>query len=514
MKKSSVASLVTPVILCGGSGTRLWPLSRLGFPKQFLALYGDNSTQTLFQQAITRINAIGNAQIDLASTLIVSNEDHRFLVLEQLRELKGIEALLLLEPVGRNTAPALSLAALQAISEIGNSSVVVKNHDQGQIERADPILVITPADQIVQNQTAFVKALQDCVAVVAEDKNKKTIAILGITPSAPETGYGYIQRNASKGKNNEFTVTQFVEKPDAKTAQTYLDEGNYFWNSGMFVMRTSTWLDALQQFNPYMLKVTKNAWQVKSRDFFDLIEIIRPGKDEFESIPSESIDYVVIEKCPNSHFLVKMVELNAGWNDLGAWEAVWQAGNKDSDKNFVAGDVILSDSKNCLVYSSSRLVSTLGLENIIIVETPDALLVADKAKSQDVKNIITQLGLKNNELKDLHRKVSRPWGWYDSIDQGENFKVKRIQVKPGASLSLQKHQYRAEHWIVVKGVAEITNGDQFITLKENQSTYIPKGQIHRLTNPGSVPLEIIEVQSGSYLGEDDIVRFEDGYGRT
>jgi mannose-1-phosphate guanylyltransferase/mannose-6-phosphate isomerase len=514
MNKSPTASLVTPVILCGGSGTRLWPLSRSGFPKQFLVLSGNDSNQTLFQQAITRINAIGSAQIDLGPTIIVSNEDHRFLALDQLRELKDIEAMLLLEPVGRNTAPALSLAALLAISEIGNSSGVDKNQDESQTEGPDPILVITPADQIVQNQTAFVKALQDCVAVVIEDHNKKTIAILGITPTVPETGYGYIQRNTIKGKNNEFSVAQFVEKPDAKTAQTYLADGNYLWNSGMFVMRTSTWLDALQQFEPDILKASERAWQVRSTDNFDLVDMIRPGKDEFASIPSKSIDYGVIEKCPNSRFLVKMVELNAGWNDLGAWEAVWQAGNKDSDKNVVAGDVLLSNSKNCLVYSSSRLVSTLGLDNIVIVETPDALLVADKSKSQDVKNIVAQLGLKKEELKDLHRKVYRPWGWYDNIDQGERFKVKRIQVKPGASLSLQKHRYRAEHWIVVKGIAEVTNGDEKITLKENQSTYIPMGQTHRLANRGSESLEIIEVQSGEYLGEDDIIRIEDKYGRS
>ena len=514
MSSSIKPCFVTPVILCGGSGTRLWPLSRSGFPKQFLVLSGDDSNKSLFQQAITRTNAIRNAQIDLGPTIIVSNENHRFLALDQLRELKDIEAVLLLEPVGRNTAPALTLATLLAISGMGNSSGVDKNKDESQIEEPDPILVITPADHTVQNQTAFVKALQDCVAVVVEDQNKKTIAILGITPTAPETGYGYIHRNASKGKNNEFSVAQFVEKPDAKTAHTYLADGNYLWNSGMLVMRTSTWLDALKQFEPDIFKASESAWQVKSRDNFDLVEIIRPGKDEFASSPSKSIDYAVIEKCSNSRFLIKMVELNAGWSDLGAWEAVWQAGNKDSDKNVVSGDVMLSNSKNCLVYSSSRLVSTLGLENIVIVETPDAMLVADKSKSQDVKNIVTQLGLKKEELKNLHRKVYRPWGWYDSIDKGERFKVKRIQVKPGASLSLQKHRHRSEHWIVIKGIAEVTNGDEIIILKENQSTYIPMGKTHRLANRGSEPLEIIEVQSGEYLGEDDIIRIEDKYGRS
>jgi mannose-1-phosphate guanylyltransferase/mannose-6-phosphate isomerase len=501
MSTSTTSSLVVPVILCGGSGTRLWPLSRAGFPKQFLVLSGDDSNQSLFQQAITRVNAIGNEHIELSQTLIVTNEEHRFLALDQLRELKNIEATLLLEPIGRNTAPALSLAALHAL-------------DQSQIEGSDPILVITPADQTVKNQAAFVKALQDCVAIVSEDQSNKTLAILGITPTAPETGYGYIQRRSAKGKNNEFAVAQFVEKPDAKTAQAYLEDGNYLWNAGMFVVRASTWLAALQEFRADIFETSQNAWQTKSEDSASLCQFIRPGKEEFKNIPSESIDYAVIEKCPGSRFTVKMVELNAGWNDLGAWEAVWQVGHKDQDKNVTSGDVMLSDSKNCLVYSSGRLVSAVGLENIVIIETPDAILVADKAKSQDVKNIVSQLGSKNDELKDLHRKVSRPWGWYDSIDQGENFKVKRIQVKPGASLSLQKHQHRAEHWVVVKGIAEITNGDQVINLKENQSTYIPKGQNHRLANPGSGPLEIIEVQSGGYLGEDDIVRFEDIYKRV
>jgi mannose-1-phosphate guanylyltransferase/mannose-6-phosphate isomerase len=279
-------------------------------------------------------------------------------------------------------------------------------------------------------------------------------------------------------------------------------------------VRASTWLAALKEFRADIFATSQNAWQTKSEDIASPCQFIRPGKEEFKNIPSESIDYAVIEKCQGSRFAVKMVELNAGWNDLGAWEAVWQVGQKDQDENVTSGDVMLSDSKNCLVYSSGRLVSALGLDNIVIIETPDAILVADKSKSQDVKNIVAQLGSKNDELKDLHRKVSRPWGWYDSIDQGENFKVKRIQVKSGASLSLQKHQHRAEHWVVVKGIAEITNGDQVITLKENQSTYIPKGQTHRLANPGSGPLEIIEVQSGGYLGEDDIIRIEDTYGRS
>lgn len=499
---------VTPVILCGGSGTRLWPLSRSGFPKQFLVLSGDDSGQSLFQQAVERINAIEAPQIHLGKTLIVTNEEHRFLALEQLRELKtehkNFEATLLLEPVGRNTAPALTLAALQATNTL----------DQNSIKNNDPILVITPADQTIKNSEVFTKALQNCIATVSADIDKKTIAILGITPSAAETGYGYIKRAGEIGIHQEYTVDKFVEKPDAKTAQTYIDDGSYLWNSGMFVMYASTWLAALQEFRPDIFSASEKAWASKTQDQADQATFVRPDKELFKSIPSESIDYAVIEKCPGSKtFSVKMVELGAGWNDLGAWDAVWQVGKQDEHGNVTAGDVIASGTSNTLVHSSGRLVSAVGVDNLIIVETPDAVLVANRKNSQDVKHIVNQLERQGREEKNLHRKVARPWGWYDSVDEGERFKVKRIQVKPGASLSLQMHHHRAEHWIVVKGVAQITNGDHVITLTENQSTYIPQGQTHRLTNPGTTPLEIIEVQSGSYLGEDDIVRFEDSYGR-
>ena len=506
MTKASPSISVIPVILCGGSGTRLWPLSRSGFPKQFLVLSGDDSNQSLFQQAIQRINAIGGQHqnqtketpIELGSTLIVTNEEHRFLALDQLRELKHIHATLLLEPVGRNTAPALTLGAFQA-------------KDAGEI---DPILVITPADQTIQNQAAFIKALQDCVAVVNADDSKQTIAILGITPTAPETGYGYIKRNVKQGSHSEYAVERFVEKPDAQTAQMYLADGNYLWNSGMFVMRASTWLSALKEFRPDIFGATETAWVARTVDEAGQTAFIRPGKEIFQTISSESIDYAVIERCPESNkFNVKMIELSAGWNDLGAWDAVWQVGKQDENGNVTTGDAIISNSKNSLIHSTNRLVSAVGVDNLIIVETADAVLVADRKNSQDVKHIVNQLEKQKREEKNLHRKVARPWGWYDSVDEGERFKVKRIQVKPGASLSLQMHHHRAEHWIVVKGVAEITNGDQVITLTENQSTYIPQGQTHRLANPGNTPLEIIEVQSGSYLGEDDIIRFEDSYGR-
>ncbi|QWD60420.1 mannose-1-phosphate guanylyltransferase/mannose-6-phosphate isomerase [Polynucleobacter sp. MWH-UH35A] len=490
-------ALVIPVILCGGSGTRLWPLSRSGFPKQFLVLSGDGSSQSLFQQAVERINSVASSKNTLGNTLVVTNEDHRFLVLDQLREMKSVHATLLLEPVGRNTAPALSMAAFCA-QQLA--------HDQ------DPILVITPADQTIQNSVAFTKALQDCIDVVEE--NKQSIAILGITPTAPETGYGYIQRSGAKDQHNAFVVDRFVEKPDCQTAQSYLAEGGYLWNSGMFVLKASTWLSALEEYRSDIYKASEKAWQTQSEDQADGVQFIRPGKEEFMAIPSESIDYAVIEKCPKSAYTIKMVELDAGWNDLGAWDAVWQVGKQDQDGNVTSGDTLLTNSKNSLVHANSRLVSAVGVENLIIVETADAVLVADRKNSQDVKNIVNLLESQRREEKSLHRKVARPWGWYDSVDEGERFKVKRIQVKPGASLSLQMHHHRAEHWIVVKGVAEVTNGDQVITLKENQSTYIPRGQTHRLSNLGETPLEIIEVQSGGYLGEDDIVRFEDTYGRN
>lgn len=501
--------LIHPVILCGGSGTRLWPLSRAGFPKQFLALSGNDQNTSLFQEAVERLNQIGGksssvttgAAITLGSTVIVTNEDHRFLVLDQLREMEGINATLLLEPAGRNTAPALTLAALYAKEASANAD-------------SDPILVITPADQTIQNADAFTSALQRCIALVADDASKQTIAILGITPTAPETGYGYIKRAAHQGNFGEYAVEQFAEKPNLETAKAYLDSGNYFWNSGMFVLRASTWLTALQEYRADILVATQKAWDQKTEDQADGTRFVRPNKALFNSIPSESIDYAVIEKCPGSHYQIKMVELNAGWNDLGAWDAVWQVGNKDVEGNVTSGDVLLSNSRNSLVHASSRLVSTVGLDNVIVIETADAVLVADRSQSQDVKHIVNQLEAQQREEKNLHRKVARPWGWYDSVDEGERFKVKRIQVKPGASLSLQMHHHRAEHWIVVKGTAEITNGDQVILLTENQSTYIPQGQTHRLANPGKTPLEIIEVQSGSYLGEDDIVRFEDTYGRS
>jgi len=468
---------VQPVVMAGGSGTRLWPLSRAGFPKQFLVLSGNTS---LFQQAVSRLDGLADAQLEVAAPVIVGNEEHRFLVLDQLRELKTEPAAVLLEPTGRNTAPAVTLAALQAL-ESG----------------ADPVLVVTSADQTVTDGAAFTAALRGAVAMAAEG----AITVLGITPDRPETGYGYIRADGAK-------VAQFVEKPDAATAEKYVASGAYYWNAGMFVLKASVWMAALERFRPDIATACRAAWAARATD----AKFVRPGKAEFTAVPSESVDYAVMEKCPGV-LDIRMQALSAGWNDLGAWEAVWQVAEKDASGNASTGDAILSDSRNTLVHATSRLVSVVGLDDVVVVETPDAVLVTSREKSQDVKNIVNQLGREQRGEQVLHRKVHRPWGWYDSIDHGPRHQVKRIMVKPGASLSLQMHHHRAEHWIVVCGTAEVTNGDKVIMLTENQSTYIPLGQTHRLANPGKVPLEIIEVQSGSYLGEDDIVRFEDTYGR-
>jgi len=486
---------VIPVILCGGSGARLWPLSRRGFPKQFWILNpGDSvhSNQSLFQQAVLRANSVSGDQITLGVTLILTNEEHRFLALDQLRELSNIKSRILLEPLGKNTAPALTLAALFA-------------KDQA----CDPILLVTPADQAIVNVAALSEALRESIAVAQSG----SIAILGIQPDSAQTGYGYVQSRPSRYPDEQDDVERFVEKPDAKTAQLYLEQGNYLWNSGMFVLKASVWLSALGFFRPDILSTTEKAWQNCHQDGAGDTLFIRPEKESFADIPAESIDYAVIEKCPGTQFPIKMIKLDAGWSDLGAWDAVWKIGKADANGNVSTGDVLLNNVHNSLVHSSSRLVGVVGVQDLVIVETADAILVADRSSSQNVKNIVAQLDQKSREEKNLHRKVFRPWGWYDSVDEGEHFKVKRIQVKSGASLSLQMHHHRAEHWIVVKGVAKIHNGDQILILRENQSTYIPQGQKHRLSNPGLDPLEIIEVQSGSYLGEDDIVRFDDVYGR-
>lgn len=477
---------VVPVIMAGGSGTRLWPLSRAGFPKQFLVLTGNRS---LFQQAALRLDTLSGDGLTVGAPLVVGNEEHRFLILEQLREIGRDDAAVLLEPAGRNTAPALTLAALQAMAE-GD----------------DPVLVVLSADQTIAQDEVFVERLQKSARVAASG----AIVILGIPPDRPETGFGYVRAVAGKSALGDRVVERFVEKPALDTARRYLAEGGYFWNAGMFVLKASVWLAALRAFRPDVLAATEKAFAARTIDR----AFVRPSREDFLAVPAESIDYAVIEKCPGSAFPIRMLALDAGWSDLGAWDAVWQSGERDPAGNVCRGDTWVSDSRDSLVFASSRLVAAVGLDNVVVVETPDAVLVTTRERSQAVKQVVAALEKNRREEHMVHRKVHRPWGWYDGIDQGPRFKVKRIMVKPGASLSLQMHHHRAEHWIVVSGTAEVTCGERRMLVSENQSTYIPLGEKHRLANPGSIPLEIIEVQSGSYLGEDDIVRFEDTYGRT
>ncbi|HET9977321.1 MAG TPA: mannose-1-phosphate guanylyltransferase/mannose-6-phosphate isomerase [Burkholderiaceae bacterium] len=472
---------VQPVVMAGGSGTRLWPLSRAAYPKQFVALTADQ--RSLYQQALLRLAALAADDIALAAPLTVSNEEHRFMALDQARELGPEPGRLVLEPVGRNTAPAMTLAALAAT-------------DAG----ADPVLVVVAADHVIPDTEAFARTARRAVTLAQTG----SVVLLGITPSRPETGYGYILAGADE------RVQRFVEKPDLATAEGYLAAGGYLWNSGMFVVRASVWLAALAQLRPDILEATRRAWDARTTD----ASFVRPDKAAFAAVPAESIDYAVMERCPGSAFDIRVVPLDAGWSDVGAWDAVWQLAAKDALGNAALGDVIVADSRNTLVHATSRLVCLVGADNLMVVETPDAVLVADRERSQDVKKIVAALEAQGREEKNLHRKVHRPWGWYDGLDQGERHQVKRILVKPGASLSLQMHRHRAEHWIVVRGEAEVTNGERVFTLRENESTFIPQGQKHRLANRGSEPLEIIEVQSGAYLGEDDIVRFEDTYGRA
>jgi mannose-1-phosphate guanylyltransferase/mannose-6-phosphate isomerase len=483
-----------PVLMAGGSGTRLWPLSRAQHPKQFLVLHGNRS---LFQQAAARLGGLAASDISMGAPCVVGNEEHRFLILDQLRELALPQATVLLEPAARNTAPAMTLAALHACGG-----------------GADPVLVVTPADQTVADAEAFGAAVNDAIRVAAAG----AIVLLGITPDRPETGFGYIRTATDGATGGALKIERFVEKPDLATAEGYLREGGYYWNSGMFVVRASVWLAALERFRPDIAAAMQKAWTGRTTD----ASFVRPDAAAFAAVPSESIDYAVMERAAPKKvadsagpaFDMRMVPLSAGWSDLGAWDAVWQVGAKDAAGNCSVGDVLLRDSHDTLVHATSRLVGVVGLANVVVVETPDAILVADRGRSQEVKHIVAELDRCGRSEQTLHRKVHRPWGWYDSIDSGERFQVKRIMVKPGASLSLQMHHHRAEHWIVVSGTAEVTNGDQVSILSENQSTYIALGQVHRLANPGKVPLEIIEVQSGSYLGEDDIVRFEDTYGRV
>ena len=474
-----------PVILCGGAGTRLWPLSRSGFPKQFLCLNGNLS---LLQQTAQRLMAIQDPSINLSEPIVVANEEHRFVVQEQMREAEISPSSLLLEPLGRNTAPALTFAALCA----------VESDD-------DPLLIVAASDQIVQDTHAHTSSLCTAIHMAASG----SLVVLGIKPTRPETGYGYIQIG-ERDEPGIYKVARFVEKPDRSTAQRYLDEGDYYWNAGMFVLKASLWLDLISQFRPDIAETTLKSWELRKTDN----DFIRPDPVTYASIPDDSIDYAVMERCAGRSQKVCVVPLDAGWSDLGLWDAVWDVLPKDAQGNVIQGEAIAHETSDCLIHASHRLVATVGVEGLVVVETADAVLVLARSRSQEVKHVVQSLGKMKRSEQITHRKVHRPWGWYDSVDEGERFKVKRIRVKPGASLSLQKHYHRAEHWIVVKGTAEITNGESQVVLTENQSTYIPLGVVHRLSNPGAIPLEIIEVQSGCYLGEDDIIRIEDRYGRN
>ena len=476
---------ITPVILCGGSGSRLWPLSRSSYPKQFITLTGSES---LFQMAVKRVNHFSSTEFNVSDTLVVTNEEHRFIALEQLQKSGITSAKILLEPVGRNTAPALTIAAM-----------IARNED------VDPILIVTPSDQIIRDSETFSKALRSCVKAASEG----SIVIMGVTPDKPETGYGYIKHDLSAGKFNEFTVEQFTEKPSLEKAKIYIESKNFLWNSGIFVVRASIWLNAIKSLRLDIFEASLNALKKNTKDS----QFIRPDQENFSKIPSESIDYAVIEKCNAAGIPLKVVPLDAGWSDLGSWDRLWSYENKNKTGNVTHGDVVIKDTNNSLIHSTHRLVGVLGLEDVVVVETADAVLVANRKNSQDVKDIVTKLDKEKRTEGTHHSKVHRPWGWYMTIDEGKNFKVKRIQVNPGASLSLQRHSKRAEHWVVVKGTAKVESGDKEMILIKNESTFIPLGELHRLSNPKNIPLEIIEVQSGEYLGEDDIERIEDHYGR-
>ncbi len=462
-----------PVILSGGSGTRLWPLSREAYPKQFLALAGE---LTMLQATWQRIAPIAGR-----APLVVANEEHRFVAADQLQQL-GVQPLaILLEPIGRNTAPAIAVAALEATRD-------------GE----DAVLLVLPSDHVIADEAAFRAAVLRALPAAREGK----LVTFGIVPTGPETGYGYIK---AAGTGDVRAVDRFVEKPDAETAAQYVQSGQYFWNSGMFLFKASRYLAELEKFNPAMLAASRSAWQQARRD----ADFTRLDRDAFAAVPSDSIDYAVMEKTAEA----VVVPLDAGWNDVGSWTALRDVSAQDSDGNAHHGDVIAIDCRNTYAYGE-RLIALVGLDDVIVVETDDAVMVGRSDRMQEIKQVVAQLKADARPEATWHRKVYRPWGAYDSIDHGERFQVKRITVKPGATLSLQMHHHRAEHWVVVSGTAEVTRGEEVLLLTENQSTYIPLGVTHRLKNPGKLPLELIEVQSGSYLGEDDIVRFEDTYGRT
>jgi mannose-1-phosphate guanylyltransferase/mannose-6-phosphate isomerase len=477
---------VLPVILCGGSGTRLWPLSRQQFPKQMLNLGGEH---TMLQATALRIKAAALPEDwHLEFPLVVGQEECRFLTAEQLHQIGLTQARILLEPVGRNTAPALTLAALTATAS-------------GE----DPILVVMPADHVMSQPDKFREALHKAIPLATAGR----MVTFGIKPALPETGYGYIQCGAQIADSGATEIAQFVEKPDAETAQRYLAAGNYLWNSGIYIMRASTWLTQIARFRADILEACRVAMEMSTRD----TDFIRVGTAAFAGCPSDSIDYAVMERITGDSTLSAVLPLDAGWSDVGAWNALWEIGEKDAAGNVLEGDVFTLDSENMLVRAENRMVACIGMKDTVVVETPDVVLVANRDQLHLVKSAVAKLKLAGRSECDQHRKVHRPWGYYDSIDTGHRFQVKRIVVSPGACLSLQMHHHRAEHWVVVMGTAKVTRGDEQFLLSENQSAYIPLGTVHRLENPGVVPLEIIEVQSGAYLGEDDIVRFQDNYHR-
>lgn len=469
--------MILPVIVAGGTGSRLWPLSRQLNPKQFLPLA--DAEMSMLQATILRLRGL-----DAATPQLICNEQHRFLAAEQLRQLDMEHASILLEPVGRNTAPAIALAALQACKD-------------GQ----DPVLLVLAADHLIQDVPAFHASIQAALPLAQDGK----LVTFGVVPDRAETGYGYIEKGPAVGTGG-FAVSRFVEKPDLATACDYLASGNFFWNSGMFMFQASRYLQELERFQPQILVACRKALEGGTQD----MHFTRVDTDVFAACPDDSIDYAVMEKTADA----VMVPLDAGWSDIGSWSALWDVSPKDTHGNVFKGDVLSQASQNSYVHADSRLVTLVGVDDLVVVETKDAVLVAHKNKVQDVKKIVEQIKHRSRQEHINHREVYRPWGMYDSIDNGHRYQVKRITVKPGAKLSVQMHHHRAEHWIVVSGTAKVTNGERTYLVCENESTYIPIGQIHALENPGVINLELIEVQSGSYLGEDDIVRFEDKYGRA
>jgi mannose-1-phosphate guanylyltransferase/mannose-6-phosphate isomerase len=471
---------IHPVILCGGSGTRLWPMSRGGYPKQYLKLTSD---KTLLQQTALRLEGIAG----ITAPIVVTNNEQRFLVAEQLREAGTVPSSIVLEPVGRNTAPAIAAAALLALRS-----------------SPDALLLVLPSDHVILNEAAFARVAEAAAQVAKDDY----LVTFGIDPTEPHTGYGYIRRGEKiGGSSNAFGVAEFVEKPDAEKAARFIAEGGYYWNSGMFLLKASTYMEELRKYEPEIARQTTLSLELAKRDD----DFVRLDASAFQDCPNVSVDYAVMERTDRASVIAAA---DLGWNDIGSWTALAEIEKRDAQGNSLLGDVLTENVSNSYIRAEHRMVAAIGLENIVIVETADAVLVTHRDSTQDVKKIVERLKASGRKESVTHRRVVRPWGSYEGIDQGSRFQVKRIEVNPGAQLSLQMHHHRAEHWIVVKGTAMVTNGEEQIMLTENQSTYIPLGVTHRLLNPGKIPLELIEVQSGAYLGEDDIVRFEDTYGRV